>query len=110
MRPDYASRNPTLSLRGCSEQVFLATRDERGLHALCYAAAHGHLAAAKVMVDEKANLEEADSQGRTALHWAAHANQAKMCKLLIGAGANIAAVRWTPPLPLLEGCVAYFGI
>src|SRR5262245_5085818 len=49
------------------------------------------VAAVRVLVGQRADVNAAQGDGATALHWAAHWNQLDMVRLLLGAGANVNA-------------------
>ena len=51
----------------------------------------GDPAAVRALIDRKADVNAADVDGTTALHWAAHRDSLDMVDLLIGAGANAKA-------------------
>ena len=50
-----------------------------------------NVAAVKAALAQKANVNAAEADGSTALHWAAYDGQARMTKLLIEHHANIEA-------------------
>jgi uncharacterized protein len=56
------------------------------------AAMRGDLAAVRTLLHEGADVNAAQSDGMTALHWAAERGDVKMAEALIYAGANVAAV------------------
>jgi ankyrin repeat protein len=59
--------------------------------ALADAAMRRDLAAVKTLLASKANVNEAQGDGSTALHWAAYTGNAEMTRLLLAAGANVQA-------------------
>src|SRR5947207_8164208 len=70
------------------------------------AAQHRDLAAVRAALSQKANVNAAQPDGSTALHWAAHWNDADMVKLLLGAGADAKAVNRFSATPLSEAAQA----
>jgi ankyrin repeat protein len=59
-------------------------------------------AAARALVRQKADVNGADVEGMTALHWAAHWNDLDTVKLLLGAGAKAAVANRYGVTPLHE--------
>ena len=67
---------------------------------LADAAMNGDLSAVRSLVQQKADVNGAQGDGSTALHWAAFRDDREMVKVLLAAGANAkAATR--------EGCLLY---
>ena len=58
---------------------------------LVSAASNNDKAAVRALVRQKADVNAADLEGMTALHWAAHWNDLDTVKLLLGAGAKAVA-------------------
>ena len=56
------------------------------------AAMLGQVEAVRALLDQGADVNAAQGDGMTALHWAAEGRSAEMADLLIAAGANLAAV------------------
>jgi ankyrin repeat protein len=71
---------------------------------LIEAVKHGDLAAVRALIAKKADVNAAESDGTTALHWAAHLNQAAAADLLIKAGANIKATTRDGATPFSLAC------
>ncbi|HUP89442.1 MAG TPA: ankyrin repeat domain-containing protein, partial [Longimicrobiales bacterium] len=65
----------------------VAVNDQR----LAAAAERGDKAAITVLLSEGADVNQAQPDGSTALHWAAYRGDADLVKQLIGAGANVNA-------------------
>jgi len=63
----------------------------RGGTALMITAQHTQPAATRALLAAKASIEMVDSQGWTALHWAAQIGPLEVIELLVGAGASVAA-------------------
>jgi ankyrin repeat protein len=61
------------------------------------AAQRNDLAALRAMVARRVNVNAAQPDGTTALHWAAHWNDVETVKLLLRAGANPAATTGSAP-------------
>jgi ankyrin repeat protein len=73
-------------------------RDSRQCIPLHYAAANGHLSSVVMLVGRPgkvrmtpAEVDAADVNGLTALHWAAHKGFEQICGVLLGAGARLDA-------------------
>jgi surface polysaccharide O-acyltransferase-like enzyme len=62
-----------------------------GITPLSWAALHGHPAAAKILIENGANLESANRDGARPLHAAAFLGRTEVVKLLMECGADIAA-------------------
>ena len=62
--------------------------------------------ALKALVKQRADVNAAQPDGTTALHWAAHWNDAEAVTLLLRAGANAKAVNRYGATPLSEAVVA----
>ena len=62
--------------------------------------------ALKNLVKQRADVNAAQPDGTTALHWAAHWNDAETVSLLLKAGANAKAVNRYGATPLSEAVVA----
>ena len=52
----------------------------------------GDTAVARTLLAERADANDADADGTTALHWAVHGNDLELASLLLDAGANVAAI------------------
>ena len=52
----------------------------------------GNLAAVRALIGQHANVNAAEADGMTALHWAVRADDVQTVRLLLGAGANVKAV------------------
>ena len=63
-------------------------------------------AAAVRKIVTKANVNATEADGTTALHWAAHRNDAAMVDVLIAAGANVNAVNHYGVMPLALAAAA----
>src|SRR6185436_16158436 len=59
----------------------------------------------RTLVRQKADINAAQPDGTTALHWAAHWNDLDTVKLLLGAGANAKAANRYGASPLSEAVV-----
>jgi ankyrin repeat protein len=62
----------------------------------------GDAVAARTLLAERADVNDADADGTTALHWAVHGNDLELASLLLDAGANVdVANRYgVPPIHL----------
>src|SRR5215469_3520309 len=66
------------------------------------AAKTGDVDAVRALLKEKANVNEAQGDGMTPLHWAVYSNNFEVAELLVGAGADVKAVtRVDSSTPLL---------
>ena len=73
-----------------------ALGDNTGLH---WAAIQGHAEMARLLIDNGADLDIANSAGETPLHWAAKEGQKEVLVIMIVHGANVNArtkSAWTP--------------
>ena len=61
--------------------------------------------AVRVLLEQKADVNERQGDGATALHWAAHWNDRETAELLTQAGANVNAANDNGVTPLLLACV-----
>jgi hypothetical protein len=62
-------------------------RDFKGVTPLGYAVGHDQLSAVKVLIDAKANLDDVDSVGNSAVHFAAGYGRVKVLEHLLARGA-----------------------
>ena len=65
---------------------------------------NGDAAAVRSLVAEKVDVNAAETDGTTALHWAAHLNDLASADLLINAGADIGAVTRNGATPFALAC------
>lgn len=70
--------------------------------ALLEASRSGDTAAALALVDDGADVRSSDNSGTTALHWAAHHDNAELAQRLIQAGADVSAANAYGATPLSE--------
>ncbi len=68
------------------------------------AVSSGNRAAAQALIQQGADVNAAQSDGTTALHWAAQRNDAEMIALLLKAGAKANAANRYGVTPLSEAC------
>lgn len=69
---------------------------------LADAAKRGDVATARTLLRQRADVNLADAEGMTALHWAAHRNSLELAQLLLAAGANPNAANRYGVRPLHE--------
>jgi len=69
------------------------------------AAMSGDLNLVRKLIEEKADINESQVDGATALHWAAHANDLELARVLIDAGADVSAANRVGATPMLEAVV-----
>jgi ankyrin repeat protein len=74
--------------------------------ALVDAARNGDHAAAVGLLAERADPNQAESDGTTPLHWAVHHDDADLVARLLAAGANVAAANDYGATPMSEAAVA----
>ncbi|HYM03392.1 MAG TPA: ankyrin repeat domain-containing protein [Stellaceae bacterium] len=75
--------------------------DEKGVTALSYAAMHGNVAMAKLLIDQGAWVDVRDHLGNTALHFAAQRGSVDVMTLLIDAKAPIDVTNKQGVTPLM---------
>lgn len=72
---------------------------------LADAAMQGDKDAVRSLIEQKADVNGAQGDGSTALHWAAYKDDIAMAQMLLKAGANVnAATRIGPVTPLFMAC------
>jgi uncharacterized protein len=69
------------------------------------AMARGDIAAARALIAKKADVNAAQVDGTTALHWAAQSDDLETADLLIKAGAKVMAANQEGATPLMLACV-----
>jgi ankyrin repeat protein len=69
------------------------------------AAARGDRAAVRALIAKKADVNAAQGDGATALHWAAFKGDQELAQLLIGAGAKAAVANRNGSSPLWLACI-----
>ena len=72
--------------------------------ALVEAAKNGDRAALTVLLRNKADVNSADADGTTALHWASHHDDVESAQLLLRGGANVNAANDLGATPLWIAC------
>lgn len=77
-----------VSMVGVSALIMAATSDTRVVDA----AMKGDIAAVRTLLKQGADVNTAQGDGMTALHWAAMKDQVEMAQMLLYAGANVHAV------------------
>merc|ERR550537_1517026 len=75
-------------------------RDFKGVTPLGYAVGHDKLSAVKVLIDAKANLDDVDSVGNSAVHFAAGYGRVKVLEHLLARGAQASKVNQMGMTPL----------
>jgi ankyrin repeat protein len=70
------------------------------------AAQSRNMEALRVLIAQRGNVNAAQPDGTTALHWAAHWNDVEAVRLLLGAGANVKVTNRYGASPLSEAVVA----
>jgi ankyrin repeat protein len=73
---------------------------------LVEAVRNGDHAAAVGLLAERADPNQAESDGTTPLHWAVHHDDAELVKRLLDAGANVAAANDYGATPMSEAAIA----
>merc|ERR1719271_1731900 len=68
-------------------------KDFKGVTPLGYAVGHDQLSVVKVLIDAKANINEVDSAGNGAVHFAAGYGRVKVLEHLLARGAAARGVR-----------------
>lgn len=72
--------------------------------ALIDAVKNGNVATVKTLLAQKVDVNAAEADGTTALHWAAHIGNAPMADLLIKAGANVKLATRAGATPFSLAC------
>src|SRR6266498_215309 len=80
--------------------VVTAAKDVR----LVDAVKHRDKTAVRALLNERVDVNAADAEGMTALHWAAHWDDFETAKLLMRAGASAKAANRYGVTPLHEAC------
>ena len=81
-----------LFLVGCSVAILgISLPAMAADSALADAAMNGDLAAVRTLLNRKADVNAAQGDGSTALHWAAYSGNAEMVQLLLSRGADVKA-------------------
>jgi ankyrin repeat protein len=83
----------------------VAVASAAGEHPLIDAARTQDIDAVRALIARRANVNETQGDGATALHWAAHWNQLKIAELLLAAGANVNTADDTGVTPLSLACL-----
>ena len=65
----------------------------------------GDHAAVRALLDRRADVNAADVDGTTALHWAAHRDDVESAELLLGSGANVNAANRYGVAPISLACL-----
>merc|ERR1719473_1629047 len=76
------------------------SKDFKGVTPLGYAVGTDQLSAVKVQIDAKANVNDVDSAGNSAVHFAAGYGRVKVLEHLLGRGANASKVNQMGLTPL----------
>jgi len=76
------------------------SKDFKGVTPLGYAVGHDQLSVVKVLIDAKANMNEIDSAGNGAVHFAAGYGRVKVLEHLLARGANASKVNQMGLTPL----------
>src|SRR5690348_13290901 len=69
------------------------------------AAKAGDTAVVRTLLQQKADVNQREADGTTALHWAVRQDNLEMVNLLIGAGANVNARNRLGVTPLSLACI-----
>merc|ERR1719163_1737775 len=75
-------------------------KDFKGVTPLGYAVGHDQLSVVKVLIDAKANINEVDSAGNGAVHFAAGYGRVKVLEHLLARGADASKVNQMGLTPL----------
>ncbi|KAH7268708.1 hypothetical protein B0J15DRAFT_510518 [Fusarium solani] len=84
--------------------INIDAKDSEGRTPLSYAAAEGHEAAVRLLLDRGAHTEAADKGGRTPLWWAVANGHEAVVRLLLDRGAHTDAADEDGQTPLLPSC------
>jgi uncharacterized protein len=85
--------------------VFLAAAASAAVATVADATMKGDIAQVRSLLAHKADVNQAQLDGTTALHWAVRQERMDLVTLLIGAGANVKAANRFGVTPLLLACV-----
>src|SRR5437870_346330 len=102
-QPFRAARRPSAGLKACAAAaaalVFVAaTAAERA--SLVDAAKNGDTDAVRALIQKRVDVNVADGDGTTALHWASYRDDVEGVELLIRAGAKVNAANDLGATPL----------
>merc|ERR1719326_1189766 len=75
-------------------------KDFKGVTPLGYAVGHDQLSVVKVLIDAKANVTDVDSNGNSAVHFAAGYGRVKVLEHLLARGATTSKVNQMGMTPL----------
>lgn len=104
-RTMHGSHTQYLSSFWCAAVLLVgAVRVASAESPLVDAAERNDLAAVRAQLDAKANVNQAQADGMTAIHWAAYHNDADTVKLLLTAGADAKASNRYGVTPLSIAC------
>merc|ERR1719269_81194 len=76
------------------------SKDFKGVTPLGYAVGHDQLSVVKVLIDAKANLNDVDSAGNSAVHFAAGSGRLKVLEHLLARGAAASKANQQGQTPL----------
>ena len=92
-------------LAGCISAMLLFSGSVRAASAVADAAMNKDRQAVRTLVQQKADVNAPQTDGATALHWAAQWDDLAMADLLLGAGANVKAANRFGVTPLALACM-----
>jgi uncharacterized protein len=85
--------------------VFLSAGGNVAVDTVPIAAMKGDIALVRTLLQRKADVNQSQVDGTTALHWAVRQDSLEMVNLLIGAGANVKAANRFGVTPLSLACI-----
>lgn len=85
--------------------VFFSAAGRAAVDTVADAAMKGDASLVRSLLQQKADVNQPQADGTTALHWAVRQDSLEMVKLLIGAGANVKAANRFGVSPLLLACL-----